>query len=224
MSEEREQELDTQTVKETVRTATERSEFIRKDVRDITLKALSQGRLDMKKINQVVRAVMEGASIGAETKAEQVKVTLTDAMAGIDEALAKSAEASKLAIEETAGHVKDFSNHDLKRALDDLLTLEDLFFDTVHDVAKGTNEMVKEALGDLVKHARQSGTDVGKTSAEAVTSLNHKLGNTLKDTTSASAHATLEVGAHIANAAAGILEGIADTLQSNNKHESGKDS
>jgi len=223
MSEEREQEIDTQTVKEAARTATELSESIRKDVRDITLKALSQGRLDVKKINQVIRAVMEGASIGAEAKGEEVKDTLTDAMAGIDEAMAKSAEASKLAIEETAGHVKDFSSHDLKRALDDLLTLEDLFFDTVHDVAKGTNEMVKEALSDLVKHAQQSGTDVGKTSSEAVTSLNQKLGNTLKDTVSASAHVTMEVGAHIANAAAGVLEGIGDTLQSESKSKSDKE-
>ena len=217
MNEEREQDVDTQTVKEAARTATQRSETIRKDVRDITLKALSQGRLDVKKVKQIVNAVMTGASIGAEAKGEQVKSALTDAMAGMDEALAKSAEASKLAIEETAGHVKDFGNHDLKQALDDLLSLEELFFDTVHDVAKGTNEMIKGTLSDLVKHAQQSGTSVGKTSSDAVTSLNQKLGNTLKDTASASAQATLEVGVHIANAAAGILEGIADTLQSGSK-------
>ncbi len=77
--------------------------------------------------------------------------------------------------------------------------------------------MVKGTLSDLVKHAQQSGTSVGKTSSDAVTSLNQKLGNTLKDTASASAQATLEVGVHIANAAAGILEGIADTLQSGSK-------
>lgn len=218
-----EQEVDTREVKEATRTATERGESIRKDVRDITLKALSQGRLDTKKVTQVVRAVLEGASIGAEAKGDRVKGALTDAMAGIDEALAKSAEASKLAIEETAGHVKDFTSHDLKQAGDDLLTLEKLFFDTVHDVAKGTDATVKEALSDLVRHAQQSGTSVGKTSADAVTSLNQKLGNTLKDTASASAHATLEVGVHIANAAAGILEGIADTLQPGNKRESDKE-
>ena len=223
MTKEHEQEVDTSTVKEAVHTATQRSESIRKDVRDITLKALSQGQMDVKKISRVVRAVIEGASIGAEAKGEQGKEALADAMAGIDEALAKSAEASKLAIEETAGHVKDFSSHDLKRAVDDILTLESLFFDTVHDVAIDASEMVKGTLSDLVKHAQQSGTDVGKTSSDVVTSLNHKLGDTLKDTISDSAHATLEVGAHIANAAAGMLEGIADTMQSRNKNKSDKE-
>jgi len=218
-----EQEVDTQEVKEAARTAVERGEDIRLDVRDITLKALSEGHLDIKKIRQVIRAVLEGASIGAEGKGELVKDALTDTMAGMDEALAKSAEASKLAIEETAGRVKDFSSHDLKQAADDLLTLEKLFFETVHDITKGTNEMVKVALSDLVKHAQLSGTSVGKTSSDAVTSLNQKLGITLKDTVSASANTTLEIGAHIANAAAGMLEGIADKLQSESVRKSDKE-
>jgi len=213
----------TQEVKDAARKAVERGESIREDVHNITLKALSEGRLDIKKMNQVIRAVMEGASIGAEAKGTHVKDALLDAMAGMDEALAKSAEASKLAIEETAGRVKDFSSHDLKRAMDDLLALEKLFFETVQDVAKGSNEMIRGTLNDLIKHAQQSGSSVGKTSSDAVTSLSQKLGNTLKDTASASAHASLEIGAHIANAAAGILEGIADTLKSGSKGKSDKE-
>ncbi|MCK4743376.1 MAG: hypothetical protein KAT25_06125 [Sulfuriflexus sp.] len=212
-----EQEVDTQKVKQATRTAVERGENIRSDIRDVTLKALSEGHLDTKKIRQVIRAVLEGASIGAEDKGALVKDALAETMAGMDEALAKSAEASKLAIEETAGRVKDFSSHDLKQAADDLLTLEELFFETVRDVTKDTNAMVKETLSDLVKHAQQSGTSVGKTSSDAVTTLNQKLGNTLKDTVFASTNATLEVSAHIANAAAGVLEGIADKLQSESK-------
>jgi len=216
MNEEHKQEFNTQEVKESARTAVERSKSIREDVRNITMKALSEGRLDIKKMNQVIRAVTEGVSIGAEAKGSHVKDALLDAMSGMDEALSKSAEASKLAIEETAGHVKDFSSHDLKKALDDLLTLEKLFFDTVHDVAQGADEMVKDTMSDMVNHAKQSGSSVGKTSADAVSSLNQKLGRTLKDTASTSTHATLEVGAHIASAAAGLLEGIAEKLQSKN--------
>lgn len=223
MSKDNKQEIDAEVVKEIARTAVERSDDIRHDVRALTLKALSEGHLDTKKINKVIRAVMEGVSIGAEAKGEQAKDALTDAMSGMDDALAKSAEASKLAIEEAAGHVKDFSSHDLKGALDDLLALEELFFDTVRDVAKGTSETVKETLGDLVKHAEQNGTNVGKTALDATTSLNQKLSNTLKDTASASIQATANVVAHIANASAGILEGIADALQSESKNKSDKE-
>jgi len=224
MSKQHKQEIDSEIVKEIARTAIERGDDIRHDVRDLTLKALSDGHLDTKKINQVIHAVIEGASIGAESKGEQAKDALTEAMSGMDDALASSAEASKLAIEEAASHIKDFSSHDLKRALDDLLILEELFFDTVSNVATGTNETVKETLSDLVKHAKQNGTHVGKTTSDAATSLNQKLSNTLKDTASASIQATATVIAHIANASAGILEGIADTLQSERKKKSDKDS
>jgi len=217
MKEEHNNEVDIQGIKEASRTAVDEGKSIREDIRNITLKALSEGHMDIKKMNQVIHAVIEGASIGAEAKGTDVKEALSDAISGMDEALAKSAEASKLAIEETAGHFKDFSDHDLKQALNDLQTLESLFVDTVHDVGKSAGEMVKGVLVDLIKHAQQSGTSVGKTSSEAVHSLTHKLENTLKESAADSAKASLGVGAHIANAAAGILEGIADSLQSKSK-------
>jgi len=223
MSKENKSEIDTEIVKEMARTAVERNDDIRHDVRSVTLQALSDGHLDTKKINKVVHAVMEGVSIGVEDKSEQAKDVLSDAMSGMDDALAKSAEASKLAVEEAAGHLKDFSSQDLKRAMDDLLGLEELFFDTVHDVAKGTNETVKETLSDLVNHAKQNGTNVGKTTSEATSTLSQKLGNTLKDTASAGIQSTADVLAHIANASAGILEGIADTLQKEKKNKSDKE-
>jgi len=49
MSKENTGEIDTEIVKEIARTAVERSDDIRQDVRDLTLKALSDGHLDTKK-------------------------------------------------------------------------------------------------------------------------------------------------------------------------------
>jgi hypothetical protein len=193
MNSKSEKEVDTQEVKQAVRSAIERGESIREDVRNITLNALSKGKLDVKKINQVVRAVMEGASMGADSKGTQVKDSLSESMAGMDQALAKSAEASRLAVEEAASRLKDFGKQDLKRALDDLLTLEDMFLDTIKKIAKESNEVVGGTLNDLVQHARNSGTAVGKSSNEIVETLNRELGQNL--------------------AAAGILGGIAETLE-----------
>jgi hypothetical protein len=135
MSEEQKQETENSEVKTAARSAVERGDAIREDIRDITLTALSQRHLDSEKLRQVIHAVVEGASIGAESKGADVKEALSESIEGMDEALASSAEASKLAIEETAGHLKDFGKQDLKRALDDLLTLEDMFLDTIKNVA-----------------------------------------------------------------------------------------
>ncbi|MBN4073804.1 MAG: hypothetical protein COC05_05885 [Gammaproteobacteria bacterium] len=198
---------------ETSRTAVERGEDIQNEVRDITLKALSEGRLDAKRTQQVIKAVLLGASQGAEAKGTQSRQALLDAMAGVDEALARSTEASKLAIEEAAGRLKDFGNQDLRRALDDLLILEDLFLDTVKDVAKASKETVSETLNDLAQHARNSGTAVGSLAADTVATLSSELQKTLRDTVSTGSDAAIKTAIQLSRAAAGFLEGIADSLQ-----------
>ena len=213
MSKDQSDNAETQEVKEAARKVVEQGGDIRNEVRDLTLKLLSHGQLDVKKIKQVVSAVMEGASLGAESKSTQVKDTLSDSMAGIDEALAKSAEASKLAVEEAASHLKDFGKQDLKRALDDLVTLEDMFLDIIKNVAKESSEVVGGTLNDLVLHARNSGTAVGKSSTNVVETLNRELGQTLRETVTAGTDAALKVGTHLSQAAAGFLEGIAETLE-----------
>jgi len=217
MNKEQAQEEETSEVKAASQSAVERGEAIREDTRDITLTALSQHHLDSKKIRQVVHAVIEGASIGSTSKGGQAKDALLDAMTGVDEALAKSAEASKLAVEEAAGNLKDFSKQDMKRALDDIQALEDMFLDTVSEVAKGADELIRSSLCDMVEHARNSGTAVGKTATQATEALNQQLGKTLHEAASASAHAAMEITGHIAQAAAGALDGLAQTLQQERK-------
>ena len=223
MNKERAQEVEASEVKAASQSAVERGDAIREDTRDIILTALSQRHLDNKKIRQVVRAVIEGASIGSASKGTQTKDALLDAMTGVDEALAKSTEASKLAVEEAAGNIKDFGKQDLKRALDDLQALEDMFLDTVSEVSKGANELIRGALSDMVEHARNSGTAVGKTAAQTSEALNQQLGKTLHEAASASAHAAMDVAGHIAQAAAGALDGIAQTLQQERKGKAPKD-
>ena len=138
------------------RAAVEEGENIHEAVRDITLEALSDGHLDVKKMREVVQAVLQGAGIGTKKKGAQAGQSLREAMAGVDEALARSAEASKLAIEEAAGHIKDFGTQDLNRALDDLRTLEDMFLDTVRNIAKASDDTVRDSLSDLAQHARKA--------------------------------------------------------------------
>jgi len=209
---EAQQETHLQT-EEASRQAVERGENIQQQVRDITLKALSEGHLDGQRIQGVVRAVIQGATEGAEKRGGQSRQALQAAMAGVDEALAKSAEASRLAIEEAAGHLKDFGSQDLKRALDDLLALEDLFLDTVTEVARASKETLKETLDDLAQHARNSGTAVGGLASDTAEALSRGLKQTLRDTVSNGGDAVMQRAAQLSRAAAGFLEGIADSLQ-----------
>jgi len=195
------------------RTAVAEGENIHEAVRDITLEALSAGHLDVQKMREVVQAVLQGASLGAKEKGTQAEQALREAMAGMDDALAKSAEASKLAIEEAAGHIKEFGSQDLKRGLDDLRSLEDMFLDTVQNIARASDGAVREGLGNLAQHARNTGTEVGAAAKTAVEKLTGQLEKNVRESVSTGADTALKVGAQMSQAAAGFLEGIAETLK-----------
>ena len=195
------------------RTAVAEGENIHEAVRDITLEALSAGHLDVQKMREVVQAVLQGASLGAKEKGAQAEQALREAMAGMDDALAKSAEASKLAIEEAVGHVKELGSQDLKRGLDDLRSLEDMFLDTVQNIARASDGAVREGLGNLAQHARNTGTEVGAAAKTAVEKLTGQLEKNVRESVSTGADTALKVGAQMSQAAAGFLEGIAETLK-----------
>jgi hypothetical protein len=200
-------------VQEAAREAVVQGENIHDAVRDITLKALSEGELDAERVKQVVQAVMTGAGKGAESLGAEAPQALKESMAGIDDALTKSAEASKLAIEEAVGHLREFGSRDLKHAVDDLLALEDLFLDTVKDVATASKETIRETLNDLARHARNSGTQVGEAAKAAAETLTRELQHRLRETAESGAEAAINTTVYLAQAAAGFLDGIAQALE-----------
>ncbi|HFQ80582.1 MAG TPA: hypothetical protein ENK33_04315 [Desulfobacterales bacterium] len=221
MNEQTNQENVNQKTEEAARAAVEDGDDIREAVRNITLKALSEGQLDLRRMREVVQAVLRGASVGIIMKGTETKQALKEAMAGVDEALAASAEASKLAIQEAAGSIKNFSTQNLKQAIEDLRALEDMFLDTVISIAKTSNITVKDSLNSLAQHARTSGTLVGKAAAKAAGALSSQLGQNMREGVSASAESLLKAGAQISQAAAGFLDGLAEALNKtgNNKQE-----
>lgn len=71
---------------------------LRNRVRDLTLATLKNRKLDGQEMRRVAQAVTEGVSLGLDRRAGEIKSALHEAMSGMDEALAKAAEASQLAI------------------------------------------------------------------------------------------------------------------------------
>jgi hypothetical protein len=213
MSEQTTQKNQSRKAEAEARAAVEDGGNIHEAVRDITLAALSAGHLDMQRMREVVQSVLRGASLGAEEKGARAEQPLREAMAGVDEALAKSAEASRLAIEEAAGHIKEFGSQDLKQGLADLGALEDMFLDTVKNIARASDGVVKDVLGNLAQHARNSGTSVGTAAKTAAETLAGQLETKAREGVSAGVDTARQVGTKISLAAAGFLEGIAETLK-----------
>ncbi|MCB1986228.1 MAG: hypothetical protein H6936_10190 [Burkholderiales bacterium] len=195
---------------------------IQETVHNLTLKAMKADRLDIDSIRRIVTAVVNGVQEGAQQKfinaanqTQTAKSQVSDAISGLDSALARLAEASKLAIQEAAGRAQKFSDKELVRTRSDLESLESLFLDTLQNTASAAKGVISEILHDVTNHAKNNGTIVG-------TQLKETLGIFAQQAASVS-HAQIEAGAHLAQATAGFIHKIATGVLSGIKdHTQGK--
>ena len=199
-----------QDVKEAARAAVKSGTDVHQQIKAITLKALTKGQLDIVNIKSVTEAVGKGINEGMATQGEHAKEVFTQAATALDDALAIAAEASKLAIEEAASRVSDYSEHDLNDAIKDLQDREGVFLDTLGKIAKGSNQVIAGIVSDFIDHTGQSGTAVGKktlTALEALKDLPQISKEIIVSSTVATASTLAQIGS-------GILLGIAESLQS----------
>ena len=199
-----------QAIKEAVGAAVESGTDVHQKIKAITLKALTSRQLDMDNIKSVTDAVGKGIDDGMATHGAQAKEVFTQAATALDDALAIAAEASKLAIEEAAAKVADYSQHDLNEAIKDLQGREGLFLDTLAKIARSNNQVAADIVSDFIAHTRQSGTAVGKQTLIALDALKD-LPQISKRIIVSGAVATTSTLAQIGS---GLLLGIAESLQS----------
>jgi hypothetical protein len=207
----------TNNVSEDAKSAVLSGEDLRNKVRDITLNALSERKLDKESIRDVISSVTQGVGEGVSEPGERAQASVLQALEGVDDALQKSAQAAKLAAQEAIGRANDFTDHDVRAALDELSTLEEMFLETVKVVASQSGEVAAGLLTDVAGHLRSSGTGVGTQAAEAVDGLRKELKAVGRDTLVNAADAGVAVGEQMANIASGFLSGMADALQPKEK-------
>jgi len=203
-------EIDQQDVKNEARAAVKSGTDVHQQIKAITLKALTARQLDMDNIKSVTEAVSKGINEGMAAQGEHGKEVFMQAATALDDALAIAAEASKLAIEEAASRVTEYSEHDLNDAIKDLQQREGAFLDTLEKVAKDSNRLIADLIRDFIAHSRQSGTAVGEQSLIALEALK----DLPKISTDMLVSSTVATTATLAQIGSGILLGIAESLQS----------
>ncbi|MFZ5531673.1 MAG: DUF6781 family protein [Pseudomonadota bacterium] len=155
-------ELSGEALKQAATTSMIEGGDIRSRVRDLTLNALRHRRLNAEEVRQVMRALTEGVSLGAEQSKHDMSETLAQAMAGLDDALLKAVQASHLALQQLTTQGKEFGENDLKAALANLKKVEEDFLATINEVAEKGGIRAKSELKSLAEHARRAGTDTGR--------------------------------------------------------------
>lgn len=212
---------DIETLETEIRDAVAHGSHIQETVHHLTLQAMNAQRIDLESLQRIITAVMQGVHDGAEQQLQQAanqtqtaKSQITEAVAGLDSALAGFAEASKLAIEEAAGHAKKFSDKELTHTRSDLERLEKLFLDTLHKTATAAQGLVADILLDLSHHAKNNGTAVGSQLEETLATFAKQIASV--------GHSQLDVGTSLAHATADFIHEIATGVLSGIKDQSKK--
>jgi hypothetical protein len=164
-------------------------------------------------MREVVRAVTEGAARGADRSQGGMRLAMSEALGGLDQALRTSAEAAQAALKQLAAAGKGFSDSEFKQALANLRKLEDDFLATVEQVADAANERVQPQLREALRTARRSGTQTGKQVALAMGDFAQKFSAASLDAALVGLEAAGEFGARFAAVASGILGGLAEALR-----------
>jgi hypothetical protein len=212
MAEDRSQELSEERLRQAAEEFVRQGVDIRGRVHDLTLAALQSRRFDRDAMRDVFRAVTAGVATGAEGSPD-MRQALADGLKGMDQALARSAEAGASALKQLASSGKNFSETDLKAALANLKRLEDDFVATVSNVADAATAPVQPQLRGALGDLTHAGTETGKQLALAMNELVYRLANFSIDAGIAGLEVAGEFSARFANLASGILTGIADALQ-----------
>jgi len=187
-------------------------ESVRERVRDLTLGALTSRRFDREAIRDVVRAITEGASLGAESSGAGTRQSLAEALRGMDQALAKSVQAGQEAIRQLIGTGRGVSERELQQALAGLQKIEEDFVATVGQVAESASERVRPDLREALGQATRAGTETSRQVAATMTELTRTFAGASVGFTLAGIEVASEFGARFAQIAGGVLAGMADAL------------
>lgn len=206
-------DMDPTLIKEQVAIAAEQGKDLHAMVRDVTLRALSRQRLSASEIIEVVRAVTEGVTLGLDRRAGEIKDAVRDALSGLDEALQKTAEATKLAVQQMLAQGKEFGAQDLKPAIEELQQMEQIFKSTITKVAAAASGRIKEEFSAQLSHARRNGTDSGRVIADTVTDFSQRAAASIRTGAQQTTLASHEIKQRLSLLASGILAGMAQVLQ-----------
>lgn len=199
-------------IRRAARDATAAGQDIRNEVRDIVADAAAGKPLEPDSLRHVLTLVLEGAAEGAPEGTEEAAAAMRKAGEGIGDAMERVAEASRLAIEEARGRGDDFSEIELKRAAENLETLDRLFIDTMQDFARAGATTARRTIGDLATHLERGGKDTARAVRDAAEALGQGMAATGRPHLSDVNRAARAGIGTIAGLGSAILGGIAEGL------------
>ena len=153
--------MNTDDVRQRVNSIAVEGEHVAERVREVVENAAESmgetGKKGQQRLSSLVSAAMDGASSAVSDAApEHAESVLRQVVDGLGEGLQRTANATRLAVEESASSGKAYATQDLKSIADDFRTLGQLFTETVEKHSKRAMGQASEQIDNLNGHAQRT--------------------------------------------------------------------
>jgi len=193
--------------------AVKKGDQVRATVRDLTLKSLHGRDLTLAQIKDALRTVTEGVNMGVAKVDVNAEKLLTDALAGMDDALLKAVEANRVALAKLTDDGHSFEDSKMKKALDELERYEDTLLRTVRQTSAGATDKIRSQWGAVIKNIKIEGTDTGARVAATIEQYGTQLQNAIRDSRTAGFKVAHAMTRNYATLVGGVLIGMSEALK-----------
>ncbi len=195
-----------------VQAATATDEGLRERVRCLVMHALVERKTDPGAVKDVLRSAIAGIDGGLAQRGVQAGDAVREAVMGMDEAVARSVYALRMALEEAWEQGREFADTDAKEAMSSIQDLEEDLLSTLKNAADDSRSWVRGELGDLALHLKRTGTDTGMQVRDVAQRLNNRLAGAARGSGADAKAAVGTTRTRLNEVASGILRGLADAL------------
>ena len=195
------------------RESVKQGENLRSAVRELTLNALRGRELTLGEIKRVIRTVTEGVNLGAATSKMDADVVLSEALAGMDEAVLKAVQANHLALQQLSAQGQSLRESHVKKALDDLERLEDGFIATIKDAAKKGSKQIKDQWATVLQQKQNVGTETAAQIEATMEAFGDQMRAAVKQQRRTALKTAELMAENFTTLASGILIGLTEGLQ-----------
>ena len=186
---------------------------IRTTIRDLTLQALQVRELSLKQINSVMRKVTEGVNVGVGEGKIDAEKALSDALAGMDEALLKVVEANKVALHKLSEGGASFEELSVKKGLKELEAFEEKFLDGVKQAARDASDRTKGQWKSILDNIPQGGTETGAQVKETLSAHAREVQTAMRSSRETGLKVMHALTQNYATLVSGVLIGLSEALE-----------
>jgi hypothetical protein len=199
-------------LKSTAAEAVKQREQIRTAIRDLALEALQIRELSLKQINNVVRNISAGVNLGVGDAKVDTGTALSEALAGMDDALLKVVEANKIALHKLTDGGASFEDSNLKKGLKELESIEEKFLDSVKQASAKATENVQEQWKVILDKIPRGGTETGAEVTDVLRTQARDAQAAARSTREAGLKMVHTLSQNYATLVSGVLIGLSEAL------------